>query len=298
MVRGLYIGASSMKAQEYNMDRVANNLANVDVTGFKKDISIMKSFPELLISRSHDKNVTVFPIGSVDSGAIVGKLGLGVEHNESFTSFEQGSLKETSNPFDFALANNKNSKATGFFTVETPMGERYSRNGSFVLGKEGYLTTKEGYRVLGENGPIRIKANNFNVDEMGNISVNARYDANDPRELVGQNGNQWEETIVLDRLKVVHFYDEMGNGSERYLAKQGSSMWKATELSGEAEVLEIDNKDRPQVLQNFLEASSVNAVNEMVTMITVNRAYEASQKTVQAADSSIEQVLNKVLRNN
>jgi flagellar basal-body rod protein FlgF len=294
MVRGLYIGASAMQANESKLDVVANNLANVDLTGYKKDVAIMKAFPELLMRRVNDNGLMVMPIGSTDSAPMVGKLGLGVEHNETYTLFEQGSFKQTDNPFDLALGNNDDTLAMGFFVIETPYGERYTRNGSFILGQEGYLETKDGYRVLGENGPIQVKLNNFAVGKDGVISHNAAIDG-DPRAVITSRENNWESTEVVDRLRIVHFFDTMDQPAERYLNKVGNSMWQATELSGDARVLELGQR-RPQVLQGFVEASSVNAVQEMVNMITVNRAYEAAQKTVQTADTTIEQAINKVLR--
>ncbi len=169
MLRGIYTGASGMQAQQHRMDALANNLANVDVTGYKRDTSIQKSFPEMLIRRFADDGVHPFPLGSVDVAPIVGKVGSGVEYNESFTVFSQGSLKQTENPFDMALEDE------GFFTIQTNHGERYSRNGSFILGKEGFLLTKEGYKVLGENGPIQIKANNFTIDEEGRVFQNLDF---------------------------------------------------------------------------------------------------------------------------
>jgi flagellar basal-body rod protein FlgF len=294
MVRGLYIGASGMQANEHRLNVVANNLANVDLTGYKKDISLLKAFPEMLIQRSHDNGVVTLPIGSYDTSPIVGKLGTGVEYNETYTAFEQGSLKQTENSFDLALANNEDTIARGFFVIETPHGERYTRNGSFILGVEGYLETKDGYRVLGADGPIQVKLNNFMVSKEGVIYHNAAIDE-DPRALTSARENDWAEREVVDRLRIVHFYDTMDQPAERYLSKVGNSMWSTTELSGPPVELEVGEK-RPQVLQGFLEASSVNAVQEMVTMITVNRAYEASQKTIQSADTAIEQAINKVLR--
>ncbi|MGL4524614.1 MAG: flagellar hook-basal body protein [Spirochaetia bacterium] len=295
MIRGLYTSASGLKALENRMDIVANNLANVDLTGYKRDVAINKSFPEMLIRRSHDNGTFKLPIGSMDTSPIVGKLGTGVEHNETFTSFEQGSLKQTENAFDFALGNNESERAMGFFVIETPYGDRYTRNGSFVLGKEGYLVTKDGYRVMGENGAIQVKLNNFRVDSDGIIWHNAAYDKEDPTQLVGDRENDWQLTEQLDRLKIVHFYDIMDQPAERYLQKQGNSMWKDTELSGPAVTLD-PGPHRPQVLQGFLEASAVNAITEMVNMIAINRAYEACQKVVHAQDSAMEQSITRVLR--
>lgn len=294
MVRGLYIGASGMQASEHRLNVVANNLANVDLTGYKQDVSVLKSFPEMLVHRAKDNGVVRLPIGSYDGAPIVGKLGNGVEYHETFTIFEQGNLKQTHNSFDLALANNDDTLARGFFVIETPFGERFTRNGSFVLGKEGYLETKDGYRVMGENGPIQVKLHNFTVDKDGTMYHNSDID-DDPRVLTSVRENDWQGREVLDRIRVVHFFDTMNQPAERYLNKVGNSMWSATDLSGEPIDLNLEDK-RPQVLQGFLEASSVNAIREMVTMISVNRAYEASQKSVQSADTAIEQAIHKVLK--
>lgn len=281
MIRGWYTGASGMIAQQWRLDAVSNNLANVDVDGYKKDIAVHKAFPELLMRRLNDDGVYRHPFGSADAAPIVGKIGTGVELNELYTSLEQGALKETENDFDIAL------DGKGFFAVATPYGERYTRNGSFHLGKEGFLETKEGYPVLGENGPLKVKANNFMVDKDGRVWINAEY-ADDPNLQVSRENNTWAQTTLLDTLKIVEF------DIDRYLAKQGSSLYRDTEVSGPATVIEAG--DRPKVIQGFVEGSNVNAVTEMVQMIEVNRAYEANQKVVQAADAMLGKLINEVIR--
>lgn len=284
MVRGWYTGASGMTAQQWRLDAISNNLANVDVDGYKKDVAVHKAFPELLMRRLNDDGVYRHPFGSADAAPIIGKIGTGVELNELFTTFEQGAMKETENDFDIAL------DGAGFMSVATPYGERYTRNGSFQLGKEGYLETKEGFPVLGENGPIRVKANNFMVDKDGKVWVNAEFADGDPTRLVSKENNPWAQTVLLDTLKLVEFDPER----TRYLQKQGSSLYKATESSGEAHVVEAGR--RPKVVQGFVEASNVNVVTEMVQMIEVNRAYEANQKVVQAEDAMLGKLINETAR--
>jgi flagellar basal-body rod protein FlgG len=282
LIRGWYTGASGMRAQQWRLDAVANNLANVDTDGYKKDVAAFKAFPELLIRRQDDDGVYPHPFGSADAAPIVGKMGTGVELNELYTNFDQGSLKETSSDFDLAL------DGKGFFSVSTPWGERYTRNGSFQLGKEGFLETKEGYPVLGENGAIRVKANNFQVDKDGRVWINAAYDADDPNLLVGRESNQWEDPVLLDALKLVEF------DLDRYLEKQGSSLWRESDTSGPATV--IAEGSRPKVLQGFTEASNVDPVVEMVHMIEVNRAYEANQKVIQTEEAALGTLINQVAR--
>jgi flagellar basal-body rod protein FlgG len=268
-----------MRAQQWKLDAVANNLANVDVNGYKKDTAVHKAFPELLLRRMDDDGVYRHPFGSADAAPIVGKLGTGVELNELFTNFTQGAMKETENDFDIAL------DGKGFFAVMTPWGERYTRNGAFILGKEGYLETKEGYPVLGENGPLPVKANNFQVDKEGGVWINAAY-ADDP--MIGRENNTWEDTVLLDKLKLVDF------DLDRYLEKQGASLYRATDTSGEAQIMETAQS--PRVVQGFVETSNVDPVLEMVQMIEVNRAYEANQKVIQSEDSMLGTLINQVAR--
>ncbi len=270
MIRGWYIGSSGMNAQQNRLDTISNNLANVDTAGFKKDVSVSKSFPELLVRRTKADGVLQNPFGSSDAAPIIGKLGLGVETNENFTEFEQGSFRVTDEPTDFAL------DGQGFFAVETPLGERYTRNGNFIVGKEGILETKDGYPVLGENGYIRLEkvleGAKFNVNEDGVVQINAMEDDGTDE--------------IVDRMKIVRF------DNERYLKKMGNSLWCPTDVSGNAYIAE--GGERPRALQGLMETSNVNVVEEMVRMIEVNRAYEASQKTIQSEDSMMSTLWNKV----
>ncbi len=254
MIRGWYIGASGMNAQQNRLDAISNNLANVDTTGFKKDIPVSKEFSELLLRRSKADGVYKTPFGSADAAPIIGKIGLGVETNELYTDFDQGSFKSTDTSTDFALS------GKGFFVVQTPDGERFTRNGNFHLGKEGILLTKEGYPVMGESGPIHVKDDKFVVNKDGMV-----YNADD--------------NALVDRVKIVRF------DNERYLKKQGSSFWKTNDIAGPYHIAE--GGERPQLLQAYTETSNVNVVNEMVQMIEVNRSYEANQKSIETEDDML-----------
>jgi len=280
MINGWYTAVSGMRAQQWRLDSVANNLANVDTDGYKREQAAFKSFPELLLRRMKDDGQYLHPFGSGDAAPIIGKLGTGVELNELFVCFDQGSLKETMSDFDVAL------DGKGFFAVSTPWGERYTRNGSFHLGKEGYLETKEGYPVMGEHGPIMVKANNFQIDKDGRVWINAEYDP-DPNVMVSREMNTWGDTVLLDTLKVVNF------DLDRYLKKQGSSLYYDTDISGPAYIID-DN--RPAVLQGFVESANVEPVREMVQMIEVNRAYEANQKVIQSHDAMLGILINQTAK--
>ncbi len=269
MVRGWYTAASGMNAQQQRLDAISNNLANVDTTSYKRDVTVSKNFPELLLRRMDDDGVYKNPFGSADVAPIIGKIGLGVELNELFTNFEQGSFKPTSGDSDFAL------EGKGFFAVETPNGERYTRNGNFTVGVEGYLETKEGFPVLGENGRLILQDTKFTVNKNGEVWV---------RPI----SNTDADSVLLDRIKLVTFEND------RFITKQGSSLYKDTPVSGPA--VAAEGPDRPIVTQGFVEASNVNVVNEMVQMIEVNRAYEANQKTIQSEDTMMAKLWGEVVR--
>lgn len=278
MLRGIYTGASGMLVQDARMDAIANNLANVDKTAYKKDIAVFKAFPDMVIRRINESGLGITPAGSYDTMPFVGKLGTGVELNEVFTDFEQGSLQRTENSFDLAL------EGRGFFTVMTERGERYSRDGSFTINQDGILMTHNGNPVMGENGIIRVHHNNFIVNEQGEVVVNGDLSA-DPRDVVSMASNNWSNPIVIDKLKIVDFENI------REIKKEGDSMYRETEFSGPPIA-----PQNFKVVQGFLEKSNVNIVREMVDMIEVQRSYEANQKTVTSHDQTLGKLINEVAR--
>lgn len=278
MIRGIHTSAAGMSVMQGKMDIISNNMANVDLSAYKKDVAVMKAFPDIQIRRGSDDGLMAFPLGSYDTMPVVGKLGTGVELNENFTVWEQGNLKETGNDFDFAL------DGKGFIAIETERGERYTRNGAFTLDKDGFLVTKEGYKVLSENGYIQIKENNFAIDKEGNIYVNNEYESA-PNRLVKKDENEWKERELIGTLKIVRF------SRERELRKEGSSLYYSTEFSGSAQAAVGSN--RPKVLQGFREGSNVNVVSEMVQMIEVQRLYEANQKAIQSHDNLLGKAINQ-----
>ena len=280
MIRGLYTGASGMAAQMHRMDAIANNLANVDLTGYKRDVPVLKAFPELMLRRMNDDGMLNLGFASLDIAPVVGTLGTGVEENEVYTVFTQGAVKQTENPFDLAL------DGAGFMAVEKEGVEHYTRNGTFLLNNDSFLVTKDGFLVQGEKGPIRIKKNNFVIDQDGNIFQNATFDQEG--RVVSLEENEWENIEPVDRLKLVDFH------RTRYLHKKGNSLWLDTEESGLARVIPATN--RPKVLQGFLEKANVNPVTEMVKMIEVNRTYEANQKMIQTQDSLLGKLINEAMR--
>lgn len=275
-----------MIMNQYKMDVISNNLANTDRTAFKADEAVFKSFPEMLLRRTREDGLGSTPLGSFDLAPIVGKLGTGVEFNESYTRFEQGAVKTTGNPFDLML-DDRGQESPAFFVVQTDRGERLTRNGSFVLSREGNLVTPDGHALMGEKGPIQVARWNWTVKENGEVWINRRI-GNAPEAAANETQNQWDNPVLLDKIKIrtVEF--------PRELKKEGNSFFTETPESGPA--LEFKPQSQPIVMQGFLEASNVNIVREMTRMIEVQREYEANQKSVTTHDSLLGKLINEVAR--
>lgn len=244
MIKGLYTAAAGMMLNMAKQDVIANNIANVNASGYKKDSAVARAFPEMLISRLKDK----------DSPQFVGPLGTGACIAGIYTDYGQGNLKRTDNIYDLAI------DGEGFFVLQLPDGsEVFTRSGSFKVSADGFLVNNNGYRVLDINDqPIHIEGEDFTVDERGVISVNGEEAA---------------------RIKIAAFADL------NQLRKRGDST-----LTGPA--YNIDNSSR--IRQGYLEESNVNAVREMVDLITVVRSYESLQKMVQAEDETIKTAIDQV----
>lgn len=149
MLRGLYTSYTGMLNEQYRMDIMSNNLANADTTGFKKEGSTSQAYAEVMAVKI--KDLTENP----NTPRRLGNMSLGVKIGESYTDFSQGSLRDTGNTYDIALG------GSGFFNIEftSKAGEtstKYTRDGGFTITKEGYLVTKDGDYVLGENGRIQL----------------------------------------------------------------------------------------------------------------------------------------------
>lgn len=177
MIRGLYTSASGMLAQQAKNDVSANNLANVNTTGFKKDNAVFRAFPEMLVSRVND------PVKGQQPRPVLGSLGTGVVLDEVVTDQTQGSLLATDNPFNLALA------GEGYFVINRGGADVYTRNGDFGLDPQGYLVNNTGDRVQGQKGNIRVEGKEFRVNADGTV---------------------WVDEKQIDVLRVVSFMDPKG----------------------------------------------------------------------------------------
>lgn len=256
MIRGIYTSASGMLADQKRLDVIANNLANVSTTGYKRDTTVSQSFPDLLISRIHDSQQQAAPT--------VGRLNIGTFVANTATRLTTGSLRQTGNPLDVAIAGD------GFFAVNTPQGVRYTRQGNFVQNEQGVLVTQEGFEVLVNGAPVTAAAGALTIDNQGEVTA---------------DGN------VLGRLDVVSSRDL---GAMR---KEGNNLW-AQAGAGETSALVSPAEGNGQYMLKvgFLESSNVEAVTEMVDMMVVMRSFEANQKALQAQDETLQKAATEVGR--
>ena len=256
MVRGLYTAYTGMVNQQQRLDTITNNLANASTTAYKREGATSRAFDEYLGVRVKDKTV-----GNLVTP--IGNMSLGVKIGENYTDYSQGSFRNTENTYDIAIEGN------GFFSISftNKNGEqsiKYTRDGNFTLDADGALRTTDGDYVQGENGDIYIPTDAAEVAivDTGDIYADGEY---------------------IDTIKIVDFEDY------NYLKKYGENMYDAVDGAVQTESSAI-------LHQGYLEASNINAVSEMVEMITITRAYEANQKAVQAADDMIEKAVNEVGR--
>jgi flagellar basal-body rod protein FlgF len=159
LIRGLYASASGMLAEQARMDVIANNVANANTTGFRKETAVTQSFGEMLIRRINDYG------GPPGRPPLLGSLGTGAGPAAVYTSTLAGSLKQSASPLDIAI------EGDAYLLVRTPQGDRLTRNGVLQLEADGLLVTGERYPVLGEAGEIRLPPGEVIIDSAGRISV-------------------------------------------------------------------------------------------------------------------------------
>lgn len=251
MVYGIYMSAAGLQTNQYRMEVLANNLANTDTPGFKHDLAVVRE--RLVASRER--------MAGLDAGdqALDGMTG-GSLVAPTVTSFEQGPIEMTDRPLDVAI------NGEGFFRVETPQGERYTRDGRFLINADGGLVTAAGFHpVLNANGtPIVLPPEAASA---------ARIDG---------GGVVRAKDTSYGRLGVVGFDDQT------LLRKTGGNL---------VESLGATSHDVTADLRSgALEKSTVDPTRAMVTMIEVSRAYELNSTMVGLADATLGRAVNDIGR--
>lgn len=267
MVKGIYTAAAGMMLQMARQDNAANNLANVNTSGYKKDNMVAESFPGLLISRLNDKavladgrEITLPPkeLGPLPTGAVV---------SANYTDWSAGMMQQTGNYTDLAI------KGEGYFCLRTPQGEMLTRNGEYHVNNQGVIVNNEGCPLVDTNDqeivlPLRDPENPANIIPYDQMD---QQDFTFQREFaVDSQGRIMQNNQYIATLKVVNVQDT------NTLRKQGNNFIM---VQGNYDVLPT-----PGVVQGVKEASNVNAVKEMVDLVSITRTYEACQKVLMAED--------------
>jgi len=257
MIRSLNTAATGMKAQQTNMDVTAHNIANSSTNAFKKSRA---EFEDLMYQTTVEPGAAT-GLNSVNPTGV--QVGLGVKTAAVAKDFEQGSTKITNNPFDVEI------QGSGFFPVQTPNGQiAYTRDGAFKKGSDGRLQDKNGNLLQPE---ITIPSNATGVEVGANGSVQVLIENNFQPQSVGQ-------------IQLVGFVNPAG------LKSLGGNLFVPTNSSGLPQQGNPGQNGLGSLAQGQLELSNVNIVDEMVGMITTQRAYETNSKVIQASDQMLQAI--------
>ena len=267
MIKGLYTGWSAMRNEQNRLDVVANNLANVNTTGYKKEGTVSQEFSDVLAVKIKDMSEAPFTTRRI------GTLNLGVKIGETYIDWSQGPFRVTDEALDFALAGN------GFFMIEhtnkAPSIQRdeanqttvmYTRDGNFTMTTAGELVTHDGDFVLDENG------NHIVLDPIEPVAVNR----------MGQISQNGEVVATIGRADFADYNTLTRYGENYFEPVEGAEQIPAT----------------AQVIEGYLEQSNVSAVDEMISMIAIQRQYDANATMIRTVDTTLDRSVNNVGRVN
>ena len=251
----LHVARTGLDAQNMRMQVIANNLANVNTTGFKRDRASFETlaYQSLQAPGAASSESTKFATGT--------NLGTGVQINGTAKIETQGSIQTTENSLDMAI------EGSGYFQVQMPDGRTgYTRDGNFTLSSEGNIVNSDGYQLQPQ---IQIPegAEKVTIGTDGTISVN----------VAGQT-----EPTEVGKIEISRFVNPAG------LQSEGNNLLTETASSGQAQTGAGGSDGRGTIRQGALESSNVNIVEELVDMIETQRAYEVNSKMISATDQMLQ----------
>ena len=261
MIRSLWTGTTGMTGQQLNMDVIANNLANVSTTGFKKSRADFQDLMYQIMKVPGSKS-------SADTESPTGiQVGLGVRPAAVQKIFTEGDIIQTGNELDVAI------EGSGFFQVEMPNGTTaYTRSGAFKRDSNGRLTTSDGYPILPAI-TIPDGAKQITISETGVVSA-----------IIGTDTVSTE----IGAFETASFTNNSG------LVSVGRNLFVESASSGTAQTAIPGTDGYGTLAQNYIEGSNVNIVEEMASMITTQRAYEINSKTITTSDEMMKTTNNLV----
>ncbi len=258
MQRSLFTGATGMEAQQLNLDVIANNLANVNTTSFKRSRT---DFQDLLYQ-------TIRTPGAISAQGLEIPSGIQVGHGVGVAAvtklFLQGSFIETGNTFDIAI------EGDGFYQITLPDGEiGYSRDGAFEVNRDGIIVTSDGFPLEPEMS-IPEDAIDIGIGTDGTVSVTL---SNSTTEELGQ-------------IELARFINPAG------LLSQGRNLYRESEASGDPILSTPGEEGTGTLRQGFLEGSNVSVVDEIVQLIVTQRAFELNSSVIQTSDEMLQAANN------
>lgn len=259
MIRALYTAATGMNAQETNIDVISNNLANVNTTGFKKGRA---DFQDLMYQMAMEPGAQTSQNTRNPSGI---QIGLGVKTAAVQKVFTQGDLVSTGNELDMAI------EGEGFFQIQRPDGTlAFTRSGNFRLNDQGTIVTPDGF-TLDPVIQVPQDATSISIAQDGIVTVKQ------PGQAIPQQ---------IGQITAVRFPNPAG------LKALGQNMYEETGSSGVPLQGLFNQLGFGRVSQKFLETSNVSVVEQVVNMITAQRAYEANSKAITSSDDMLSQAIN------
>ena len=257
MINSLWISKTGMEAQQTQLDVISNNLANVSTTGFKRGNAV---FEDLMYQNLRQVGANTTEQSQLPTGL---QLGLGVRTVATTRSYAQGSLQQSGNPLDVAI------KGNGFFQVTQPDGTiGYTRDGTFQVDSQGRIVTANGLPVA-SGVTIPVTAQSVTIGADGGVSIIV------PGSVTPQ---------TVGSISLANFVNPAG------LEPKGQNLFTETAASGQPSVGVPGVNGMGALSQGFLETSNVNAVQELVTMIQTQRAYEMNSKAIQTSDQMLQKL--------
>lgn len=278
-MKNIWVPLSGQVAQQRKVETIANNVANANTVGFKKDQLVFKEHLTALTNNGvEDIHIPRKEFSPADFYHTQGAENAMVAVDGSYTIHEQGQFIPTSNPLDVAL------KGDGFLEVLTPTGVRFTRKGNLSLNRESELVTDQGFKVLSalEVAPIALREpasiNTFPKpeDRVLKLPTNSKITVSLDGEVLTKDGS-------VGKISLVEFADKQA------LRKEGNSLYITPD---EKNIIRTDIKTT--VNQGFLEGSNVNAIEEMSELIKAHRHFESIQKAINAYDSISGKAANEI----
>jgi flagellar basal-body rod protein FlgG len=257
MIRSLWIAKTGMEGQQAKLDSIANNLANVSTNGYKRADVV---FEDLMYQNLRTAGAASSEESELPTGL---QAGLGVRVAASTRNFSQGNLQQTAGNLDVAI------KGQGFFQIQLPDGTTaYTRDGAFQVDANGRLVTNAGY-VVQPGITIPAAAQSVTIAADGTVNVT----------VANQTAQQ-----SLGQLQLASFVNPAG------LEPRGGNLYAETTASGTPNTGAPASDGRGSLQQGFIEGSNVNVVEELVSMIATQRAYELNSKAIQTSDQMLQRL--------